>query len=114
MHCGCPAGTHRCDLVSRLRLDQSANIVVVWLGLVSHVREVIMETWNVRKSQHNCKTKENWINKKCIIGKMKKKRRCKNRKKEKKENHGRMTNKNEKMKTRKKEKNEKQKKTNKI
>ena len=51
VYCGCPAGTHGCDLVSRVRLDQSANPVVVWLGLVSRVREVIMETWNMRKSQ---------------------------------------------------------------
>ena len=48
---GCPAGTHGCDLVSRVRLDQNANPVVVWLGLVSRVREVIVETWNMRKSQ---------------------------------------------------------------
>ena len=52
VYCGCPAGTHGCDLVSRVRLDQSANPVVVWLGLVSRVREVIMETWNMKKSQH--------------------------------------------------------------
>ena len=44
VYCGCPAGTHGCDLVSRVRLDQSANPVVVWLGLVSRVREVIVET----------------------------------------------------------------------
>ena len=37
VYCGCPAGTHVCDLVSRVRLDQSANSVVVWLGLVSRV-----------------------------------------------------------------------------
>ena len=51
VYCGCPAGTHGCDLVSRVRLDQSANPVVVWLGLVSRVREVIVETWNMRESQ---------------------------------------------------------------
>ena len=45
--CGCPAGTHGCDLVSRVRLDQSANPVVVWSGLVSRV-EVIVETWSFR------------------------------------------------------------------
>ena len=28
VYCGCPAGTHGCDLVSRVRLDQSANPVV--------------------------------------------------------------------------------------
>ena len=50
VYCGCPAGTHGCDLVSRVRQDQSANPVVVWLGLASRVREVIMETWNARKS----------------------------------------------------------------
>ena len=33
-----------------MRLDQSANPVVVWSGLVSRVSEVIMETWNMRKS----------------------------------------------------------------
>ena len=49
--CGCPAGTHGCDLVSRVRLDQSANPVVVWLGLVSRVCEVIVEAWNMRKTQ---------------------------------------------------------------
>ena len=43
VYCGCSAGTFGCDLVSRVRLDQSANPVVVWLGLVSRVREVIME-----------------------------------------------------------------------
>ena len=37
VYCGCPAGTHGCDLVSKVRLDQSANPVVVWLGLVSRV-----------------------------------------------------------------------------
>ena len=37
VHCGCPAGTHTCDLVSRVRQDQSANPVVVWLGLESRV-----------------------------------------------------------------------------
>ena len=37
VYCGCPAGTNWCDLVSRVRLDQSANPVVVWLGLVSRV-----------------------------------------------------------------------------
>ena len=57
VYCGCPAGTHGCDLVSRVRLDQSANPVVVWLGLVSRVREVIMETWNMRKSQQPPKRK---------------------------------------------------------
>ena len=39
VYCGCPARTHGCDLVSRVRLDQSANPVVVWLGLVSRVVE---------------------------------------------------------------------------
>ena len=57
VYCGCPAGTHGCDLVSRVRLDQSANPVVVWLGLVSRVREVIMETWNMRISQHPSSTR---------------------------------------------------------
>ena len=37
VYCGCPAGTHGCDLVSSVRPDQSANPVVVWLGLVSRV-----------------------------------------------------------------------------
>ena len=32
VYCGCPAGTHGCDLVSRMRRDQSANPVGVWLG----------------------------------------------------------------------------------
>ena len=58
VYCGCPAGTHGCDLVSRVRLDQSANPVVVWLGLVSRVREIIMETWNMEKSQHSQKIDE--------------------------------------------------------
>ena len=57
VYCGCPAGTHGCDLVSRVSLDQSANPVVLWLGLVSRVREVIMDTWNMRKSQQKMK---NW------------------------------------------------------
>ena len=57
VYCGCPAGTHGCDLVSRARLDQSANPVVVWLGLVSRVREVIVEIWNMRKSQHPSSTR---------------------------------------------------------
>ena len=57
VYCGCPAGTHGCDLVSRVRLDQSANPVVVWLGLVSRVREVTVETWNMRKSQHPSSTR---------------------------------------------------------
>ena len=56
MYCGCPAGTHGCDLVSRVRLDQSANLFV-WLGLVSHVREVIVETWNMRKSKQPSSTR---------------------------------------------------------
>ena len=30
--CGCPARTHGCDLVTRMRRDQSANPVGVWLG----------------------------------------------------------------------------------
>ena len=55
--CGCPAGIHGCDLVSRVRTDQSANPVVVWLGLVSRVREVILETWHMRKSQHPSSTR---------------------------------------------------------
>ena len=37
VYCGCPARTDGCDLVSRVRLDQSANPVVVWLGLGSRV-----------------------------------------------------------------------------
>ena len=37
VYCGCPAGTHGCDQVSRVRLDQSANPVVVCLSLVSRV-----------------------------------------------------------------------------
>ena len=57
VYCGCPVGTHGCDLVSRGRLDQSANPVVVWLGLVLRVREVIMETWNMRISQQKEKKK---------------------------------------------------------
>ena len=32
VYCGCPARTHGCDLVSRMRRDQSANPVGVWLG----------------------------------------------------------------------------------
>ena len=52
VYCGCPAGTHGCDPVSRVRLGQSANPVVVWLGLVSRVREVIVETWNMSEFQH--------------------------------------------------------------
>ena len=43
VYCGCPAGTHGCDLVSRVRLDQSANPVVVWLGLVSRV---VRSSWS--------------------------------------------------------------------
>ena len=57
VYCGCPAKTNGCDLVSRVRLDQSANPDVVWLGLVPRVREVIMETWNLRKSQHPSSTR---------------------------------------------------------
>ena len=54
VYCGCPAGPHGWDPVSKVRLDQSANPVVVWLGVscrVSRVREVIVETWNMRESQ---------------------------------------------------------------
>ena len=58
VYCGCPAGTHGCDLVSRLRLDQSANPAVVWLGLVSRVGEVIVETWNMRKSHQKEKVRK--------------------------------------------------------
>ena len=54
VYCGC---LHGCDPVSRVGLDQSANPVVVWLGLVSRVREVIVETWNVRESQHPSSTR---------------------------------------------------------
>ena len=43
VHCGCPAGTHGCDPVSRVKLDQSANPVVVWLGLVSRV---VRSSWS--------------------------------------------------------------------
>ena len=43
VYCGCPAGTHGCDPVSRVRLDQSANPVVVWLGLVSRV---VRSSWS--------------------------------------------------------------------
>ena len=57
VYCGCPAGTHGCDLVSRVGLDQSANPVVVWLGLVSRVRDVIVGTWNMRKSEHTSSTR---------------------------------------------------------
>ena len=58
VNCGCPARTHGCDLVSRGRLDQSANPVVVWLGLVSRLREVIVERWNMSESQQKEKKKE--------------------------------------------------------
>ena len=58
VYCGCPAGTHGCDLVSRMRLDQSANPVVVWLGLVSHVRELIVETWKMSESQQKKEVKK--------------------------------------------------------
>ena len=43
VYCGCPSGTHGCDLVSRVRLDQSANPVVVWLGLMSRV---VRSSWS--------------------------------------------------------------------
>ena len=43
VYCGCPARTHGCDLVSRVRLDQSANPVVLWLGLVSRV---VRSSWS--------------------------------------------------------------------
>ena len=43
VHCGCSAGSHGCDPVSRVRLDQSANPVVVWLGLVSRV---VRSSWS--------------------------------------------------------------------
>ena len=37
-------GPHGCDLVSRVRLDQRANpVVVVWLGLVSRV---VRSSWS--------------------------------------------------------------------
>ena len=52
VYCGCPAGTHGCDLVSKVRLDQSANPVVVWLGLVWRVREVIVVTTRQDKMTH--------------------------------------------------------------
>ena len=41
---GTPAGTHGCDLVSRVGLDQSANPVVVWLG---HVSCVVRSPWRL-------------------------------------------------------------------
>ena len=50
-YCGCLAGTHGCDLVSRVRLDQSANPVVVWLGLVSRV---VRSTWSRGAFVHQC------------------------------------------------------------
>ena len=43
VYCGCPARTHGRDLLSRVRLDQSANPVVVWLGLVSRV---VRSSWS--------------------------------------------------------------------
>ena len=58
MYCGYPARTHGCDLVSRVRLEQSANPAVVWLGLVSRVGEVIVETWNMRKSHQKEKVRK--------------------------------------------------------
>ena len=47
----CPAGTHGCDLVSRVRLDQSANPVVMWLGLVSRV---VRSSWSHGAFIHEC------------------------------------------------------------
>ena len=51
VYCGCPAGTHGCDPVSRVRLDQSANPVVVWLGLV--LRDV-KSLWSHGAFVHLC------------------------------------------------------------
>ena len=51
VYCGCPAGTHGCDLVSRVRLDQSANPVVVWLSLVSRV---VRSLWRRGAFVHWC------------------------------------------------------------
>ena len=48
VYCGCPVGTHGCDLVSRVRLDQSANPVVVVVGSRVACCEVIAETWSFR------------------------------------------------------------------
>ena len=51
VYCGCPAGTHGCDPVSKVRLDQSANPVVVWLGLVSRV---VRSSWSHGAFIHQC------------------------------------------------------------
>ena len=70
MYCGCPAGTHGCDPVSRVRLDQNANPVVVWLGLVSRVREVIVETWNMSESQHFCEENLDKLKTRCSLSRL--------------------------------------------
>ena len=51
MYCGCLAGTHGCEQVSRVRLDQRANPVVVWLGLVSRV---VRSSWRRGAFVHQC------------------------------------------------------------
>ena len=63
VYCGCPAGTHGCDLVSRVRLDQSGNPVVVWLGHVSRVeRSSCLHSQSVKE---RCKKGEKSV-KKCL------------------------------------------------
>ena len=44
-------GTHGCDPVSRVRLDQSTNPVVVWLG---HVSRVVRSSWSRAVFVHKC------------------------------------------------------------
>ena len=51
VYCGCPAGTYGCDPVSRVRQDQSANSLVVWLGLVSRV---VRSSWGRGAFVHEC------------------------------------------------------------
>ena len=47
VYCGCPIGTHGCDLVSRMRRDQSDNPVDVWL-------EPSVRRWSWRACQVWC------------------------------------------------------------
>ena len=51
MCCGCPAGTHGCDLFSKVRLDQSANPVVC--GWVQVLR-VVRSSWSRGAFVHLC------------------------------------------------------------
>ena len=46
--CGCPARTRGCDLVSTVRLDQSANPVAGVVGSRVACCEVLVESWSFR------------------------------------------------------------------